>query len=61
MSRQIKREVRRVCNERSRALLEGDFAEMHNLFGKDLESKREKMAVLQQRVVNERELLMHWR
>jgi hypothetical protein len=57
MSRQIKKEVRRVCKERSRTVWENEFAAMHELFGKDLETKKEKMAILQQRVVNERELL----
>jgi hypothetical protein len=57
----LKKEVRRLGKEKSRAVLDEEsskFVVLHELCRKDLESKRDKVVALQQRVVNERELLL---
>jgi hypothetical protein len=55
---QLKKEVRKISKERTRASFEDEaFASLHETYRVEYESKRDKMAALEQRVENERVLM----
>ncbi len=55
---QLKKEVRKISKERTRASFDDpSFGTLHEEYRLDYESKRDKMAALEQRVVNERVLM----
>ncbi len=54
----LRKEVKKLSKERCRGSFEDEaFAQLHEQYGKDLESKRDRLAALEQRVVNERMLM----